>query len=204
MKNVYLIILVFSLLSCKKEPVYGPLKLKNGEEVELFVDHRYASDNDVIYTLPAKTVADAPLIGFNEREPGYNYMVKARFRHDNNPPQDGPSSIFEFLSVVRKEQYKGNESFNIQLIWAIVPGGPFIRLNKTGNDYYFVPDKLQLTYANSTVQSQLEEIWQNALLMRSYSLTNRTPKWKAVKATVTHDSGKFGKAYQVQAIEFVN
>lgn len=203
MKNVLSLLLILVLFSCKKEPMYGPFKLKNGQEVDLLVDHRYGSDTDLTYKLPEKASAESPLIGFNDREPGYTYTVRARFRYDENPPQDATSSVFEFIKVVDKVQYKGSEPFNIQLIWSLIPGGPFIRMNKQGSDYYYISDKLQLTYANTSVQSQLEEVWQNALEMRTNPQANRLPKWKAVKATVIHDSSKFGKAYLVQSIQFI-
>ena len=43
MKHILLIVLFLSLLSCKKDPVYGPLGLKDGQEVELLVDHRWGA-----------------------------------------------------------------------------------------------------------------------------------------------------------------
>ncbi|MGN7989630.1 hypothetical protein ACTJKC_19955 [Pedobacter sp. 22226] len=202
MKKLTVLFLAISFLSCKKEEVYGPLKLKNGQEVELLVDHRYGADQDLLLKLPEKELAGSSLAGFDQREAGYTYRVKAKFYHDDNPPQDASSDSFIFTKIVSKEQYKGTESFDIQLITSYVPGGPVIKLSKTGNDYYFVPDKLQLTYANSTVQAQLEEIYQNALEVRNNWKTGQLPKWKAIKATVTHDPQKFGKAYLVQQIQF--
>ncbi|WP_316828804.1 hypothetical protein [Pedobacter miscanthi] len=202
MKKLTLLFLVIGLFSCKKEEVYGPLKLKNGQEVELLVDHRYGSDKDILLKFPEKELAGAALVGFDQREVGYTYRVKAKFHNDDNPPQDDSAYSFIFSRIVSKEQYKGNESFDVQLIVSYVPGGPVIRLNKTGNDYFFNYDKVQLTYANSTVQSQLEEIYQNALEVRTNGQKAQLPKWKAIKATVTHDPQKFGKAYLVQKIEF--
>ncbi|WP_025146692.1 hypothetical protein [Pedobacter jeongneungensis] len=203
MKKLIVLFLAISFFSCKKEEVYGPFNLKNGQEVELLVDHRYGSDKDLLLKLPEKELAGASITGFDQREIGYTYHVKAKFHHDDNPPQDASSYSFIFTKIVSKEQYKGTESFDIQLITSYVPGGPVIRLSKTGNDYYFIPDKLQLTYANSTVQSQLEEIYQNALEVRANWQKGQLPKWKAIKATVTHDPQKFGKAYLLQQIQFI-
>lgn len=199
-KLILFALAISSLLSCKKEPVYGPLNLKNGQEIELLVDHRYGAEKDILIKLPERVAAGSYLVGFDQREPGYNYRVRAKFHHDEDPPQDGSSDSFEFLKVLDQEQYKGTESFEIQMIVSYVPGGPVIRLNKTGNDYYFISDKLQLTAANSTIGSQLEEIWQNVKEIRAN--WKLTPKWKAIKATVTHDPQKFGKAYLVQQIQF--
>ncbi|MCX2495095.1 hypothetical protein OQX63_16505 [Pedobacter sp. PF22-3] len=204
MKKLLFLFLMFAFISCKKSERYGPLNLKNGEEVELLVSHRYGADNDLLLKLPGNVDAGASLSGFDEREPGYSYRVKARFNRDEVPLQDGPEYYFVFEKILSKEQYKGNESFPVQLITSYVPGGPVIRLSKTGTDYYMIPGKLQLTYANSTIQNELEEIWLNAQEIRANVLNGQRPKWKAIKATVVHDPQKFGKAYLVQQIQFVD
>ena len=204
MKKLLFLFLIFAFVSCKKSERYGPLNLKNGEEVELLVSHRYGADNDLLLKLPGNVDAGASLSGFDEREPGYSYRVKARFNRDEVPLQDGPEYYFVFEKILSKEQYKGNESFPVQLITSYVPGGPVIRLSKTATDYYMIPGKLQLTYANSTIQNELEEIWLNAQEIRANVLNGQRPKWKAIKATVVHDPQKFGKAYLVQQIQFVD
>jgi hypothetical protein len=204
MKKIILLLIAVTLFSCKKEATYGPLNLKNGQEIELLVDHRYYADQDVLLTASTKESAQASLIGFDNREPGYTYKIKARFHYEANPPMDGSSYWYEFVKVINKEQYKGSEPFSVQLIVSYVPGGPMIRLNKANNDYYLIPEKIQFTYANTEVEEQLAEIWANALEMRDNSQTVHQPKWQTVKATVTHDPQHFGKAYLIQKIEFTN
>jgi hypothetical protein len=204
MKNLLLLFIVSAFVSCKKSERYGPLNLKNGQEVELLVSHRYDAGNDQLLKLPDNVDAGASLSGFDQREPGYSYHVKATFKYDQNPPQDASSYYFVFEKIISQEQYKGTESFPVQLITSYIPGGPVIRLSKTGNDYYLIPGKLQLTYANSTVQNELEEIWLNAQEIRTNWQNGQRPKWKAIKATVVHDPQRFGKAYLVQQIRFTN
>jgi len=204
MKKLLVLFITIALVACKKEPGYGPLNLKNGQEVELIVDHRMEADQDQLLKFPENIPAGASLGGFAEREPGYTYRIKARFHHENDPPQDGPSYYFEFEKVISKTAYKGDEPFEVQLIRSYIPGGPNIWLNKTGDNYYLLSDKLQLTYTNATVQNQLEEIWLNAQEIRSNPKIRQEPKWKGIKATVVHDPQKFGKAYLVQQIQFVN
>ncbi|WP_406825237.1 hypothetical protein [Pedobacter sp. KACC 23697] len=85
-----------------------------------------------------------------------------------------------------------------------MPGGPVIKLSKTGTDYDLIPGKLKLTYADSTVQNELAEIWLNVQEIRAKSPKGQRPKWKAIKATVVHDPQQFGKASLVQQIQFVN
>ncbi|HTM98233.1 MAG TPA: hypothetical protein VL088_05805 [Pedobacter sp.] len=201
MKNIAILFITLCLISCKKEAVYGPLKLKDGEKVELLVDHRYGGDKDILLKLPEKELAGASLVGFDQREPGYTYRIKAIFHNEENPPQDGPSYYFVFKDVISKAQYKGNESFEVQLIRSYIPGGPFIMLNKLADQYYFSND-IALTYANSTVQNSLEEIWQDVVEVRANWKNGQQPKWKSIKATVVHDPQKFGKAYLVQQLTF--
>lgn len=204
MKQLSLIFIVLFLTACKKEETYGPYKLKNGQEVELLIDHRYEADNAPILILPQSEAAGLSIHGFPERKPGYIYRVKAKFNKDPNPPQDASDSWFNLTKVISEEKYKGNESFEISLIKSYIPGGPFISLHKIGDKYQYIQDKLELTYANQTVKDQLEEIWQNAQGKQSKSTDNslNRPKWKSIKATVTHDPNNFGKAYLVQRIEF--
>lgn len=204
MKYLSLLFFVLFFSACSKEELYGPLQLKNGQEVELLVDHRYAAINETLLILPKNVPAEMSLSGFSERKPGYTYRVKARLFVDKNPPQDAADRRFDFLKVISEEKYQGNEPFDIALIKSFVPGGPVITMQKKDDQYQYIQDKLQLTYASQTVKDQLEEIWQNALEMREKNKNQQpaSPKWKSIKATVTHDPNNFGKAYLVQRIEF--
>lgn len=203
MKHLLLLFTAFTLLSCSKDELHGPNQLKNGQVVELLVNHNYGSTEDILLQLPNKVAAGAYLSGFEERQPGYSYRVKARFVFTENPPEDGSSYWFEFMDILNKDKYTGNDDFQIELIRSYVVGGPIIQLNKKGNDYFFQTEKLQLTPANETVKGQLEEIWQHAQAIREKQPgQDPTPKWKSIKANVVHDKQFFGKAYSVQNIHF--
>jgi hypothetical protein len=204
MKYLSLFLVLF-LSACSKEELYGPFKLKNGQEVELLVDHRYAAVNDDLLILPQNKPAELSLHGFQQRKPGYIYHVKARLNVDPNPPQDGSDRWFNLTQVISEEKYQGNEPFDITLIKSIIPGGPVITLLKKDDQFLYIQDKLELTYANQEVKDQLEEIWQNVFEIRENWIKNHQqsyPIWKSIKATVTHDPSKFGQAYLVQHIEF--
>jgi hypothetical protein len=206
MKYLYLPILVLFFSACSKEELYGPFKLKNGQEVELLVDHRYAAINDRLLILPQNQLAEMSLQGFPERKPGYTYRVKARLHVEKGLIQDGPDRWFELLDVISEDKYQGNEPFDIALIQSFVPGGPVIALQKKDGQYQYIQDKLELTYTSEAVRDQLEEIWKNAEEIRESWQKNKQPSypnWKSIRATVTHDPAKFGKAYLVQHIEFV-
>ncbi|WP_443937618.1 hypothetical protein [Pedobacter sp. MW01-1-1] len=202
MKFSFLLLCTICLFSCSKDKLIGPDNLKNGQVVELLVDHKYNSTNDPLILLPKNEITYTALAGFSDRQPGYSYRVKARFHHEENPPQDGPSYWYDFLNIVSKEAYKGNTTFEIQLIYSYVVGGPTIQISKKDANYYFVPDKIQLTYTSDAIKNQLEEIWLHAKEIRESS-TIKQPKWTSIKATVTHDPQKFGSAYLVQNIQFL-
>jgi hypothetical protein len=206
MKYLSLLFFVLFVSACSKEKLYGPFKLKNGQEVELLVDHRYASTNESLLILPQNKPVEITLQGFNDRKPGYKYRVKARFNVDANPPQDGSDRWFNLTSIISGEKYQGNEPFDITLIKSYIPGGPVISLRKSNGKYQYIQDKLELSYTTQAVKDQLEEVWQNALEIRDNWEKNHHlsyPKWKSIKATVTHDPDNFGKAYLVQYIEFL-
>lgn len=205
MKYLFLLFSIVFLSACSKEKLYGPYKLKNGQEVELLVDHRYEAANAPVLILPQNEPIYLSIHGFQQRKPGYIYRVKAKLNVDPNPPQDGSDSWFNLTQVISEEKYQGNEAFSILLIKSYIPGGPVISMGKTDNKYYYIQDKLELTYANQTVKDQLEEIWQNSLEIRNKNAKGEPayPKWKSITANVTHDPANFGKAYLVQRIEFL-
>lgn len=207
MKYLSLLFFVLFLTACSKDEVYGPFKLKNGQQVELLVDHRYAAENSPLLLLPQNQPIELSLQGFNDRKPGYLYRIKARLNVNANPPQDASDKWFNFTEIISEEKYQGNESFEISLIKAIVPSGPMIILRKTDDKYHFIEDKLELSYANESIKDKLEEIWKNSLEIRDNWVNNHqynNPKWKSIKATVIHDPSNFGKAYLVQHIKFEN
>lgn len=203
MKNVLLLFFAICFFSCSKDPVYGPQKLKNGQIVELLVNDKYDADADRLLILPSKDNAQAPLYNFSARKPGFTYKVKAKFVLAPEGLQDSPAYYFEYQNIISQEKYTGNESFNIQLVKSYAPGGPFIQLGKEGDKFFYIPNKIQLTFASAEISTQLETIWKNAEDMRNDPTFSQRPKWQQIKATVKHDPNKFGKAYLVEKIEFL-
>lgn len=207
MKQISLLFAVLIVAACSKDELYGPWKLKNGQVVEVLVNHQYGGANgNQLLLLPQAEPADMSLYSFSEREAGYNYRVKARMVVPEIPMQDGPAYHLEFMEVVSKEKYEGNEAFEILLIQSYVPGGPTIALGKKDGQYHFIPDKITLTYTDAEVGEQLEEIWQHSEELRENWEADQTPpviKWKGITAIVTHDPENFGKSYLVSRVEFV-
>jgi len=116
MKNIYLLVAGLLMISCSKEKTHGPWNLKDGQEVEVLVGHKYAATDDILTLLPQKKTEPGSIYSFTDREPGYNYKVKARMVAPDVPPQDGPSYWLELVRVISKEKYAGNESFVVELV----------------------------------------------------------------------------------------
>lgn len=85
MKYIYLLLTVFIISACSKDDI-GPMGLKHGQEVEVIVDHRYRAIDDRPLLLPNRKPSDYSLRGFDKREPGYIYTVKAKVHIDSNAP----------------------------------------------------------------------------------------------------------------------
>lgn len=205
MKNLLFVLgAVLLLLSCKKEEVYSPWKFKNGQVVELQVSHKYASTDNQLLLLPAKEPIDISLYDFTEREPGYIYKIKAKMVGLKEPPSDGSSYYLEFMKVLNKEKYNGNETFTIPLIRSFIPGGPHIEIRKKDDKYYFEGEKLILKPLNTEAAGELATLWQEQLDLEAQWKANQSavPKWHMVTARVKHDPENFGKAYIVEKLTF--
>jgi len=91
MRNILLLFAGLSLAGCAKEKTHGPWNLKEGQEVEVQVSHRFGAVDDNLTLLPQNKTTGGSIHDFTEREPGFNYRVKARMVAPDVPPQDGPS-----------------------------------------------------------------------------------------------------------------
>lgn len=205
MKHIFLLITVLIISSCSKDDT-GPMGFTHGQEVEVFIDHGYGAIGDRPVLLPNRETSEYSLHGFDERKPGYTYTIRATVHIDSNDPpiQDAAPYWLNFTKIINKEKYDGHAPFEIALIQSYVPGGPIIMLRKYEDEYHFIPEKITLTYASEEIHEQLEEIWQHNEELRESYENKITPmsRWRAIKATVTHDPGNFGKSYLVSHIEF--
>ncbi|ULT23734.1 hypothetical protein KUH03_32015 [Sphingobacterium sp. E70] len=86
----------------------------------------------------------------------------------------GPSDGLQFIKIISREKYTGNDSFEISLIHSFIPGPPQIILWKEEDKYLInIGTKIQLSYADKKVGDQLEEIWQyNHKRLTDYSLVS--------------------------------
>lgn len=204
MRHLYLFFAMLILTACSKEDTFGPWNLKNGQEVEVSVGHQYGAVNDDVLLLPQNKPAEMSLYYFTDREPGFTYRVRAKMVAEKVPPQDGPAYYLEYIETLGKERYNGNESFELELIQSYIPAGPMIVLFKKDGKY-FLDSKIQLTYNNDEVEDQLEEIWENREEIRQNAIDKvaSLPRWKSIRATVSHDPANFGREYLIHSLKFL-
>ena len=188
----YIPILLIILLSfgCSKESI-NP---KDGQIVELFVDHYAETSNQRISLLPGKELITTYLEGFDERELGYTYKVRARTFYPKVPPQDGPNNWFIFEKVLSKEVYNSTEPFNISLKYNGLFGSgiAFAFRNQV-----FEYGNYTLKPENDAVKKQLEEV----LLLRSKLESDYQYAIKVIiNAEVIHDPSNRSKGYIVKSV----
>jgi len=188
MRYLPLLLLVLLSFGCKKDS-------ENGKVVDLYVDHYSTSGEQMIYTLPDKTLIGTYLEGFDERELGYTYKVRATLYVPENPPMDGPSSWYKFVKVIDKQLYTGTDPFEITLKTnSIFSTTIAIRLeNQT-----FLYGSYRLRPESDAVKKQLEDVL--ALAPKFHT----DPQYAAkvlIYATVVHDPDNRSNGYLVKSVK---
>jgi len=188
MRFLTLLLLVLLSFGCKKDS-------ENGKVVELFVDHYATSGRQMVYTLPEKTAIGTYIEGFDERELGYTYKVRATLYVPESPLMDGPSMWYKFVKVIDKQLYTGTEPFVIPLkTSSIFPTSIAIRLeNQT-----FLYGSYVLRPENDAVKKQLEDLL--ALVPRFQSDSQYAAK-VLIDATVVHDPNNRSNGYLVKSVK---
>src|SRR5687768_3409905 len=119
MKHIYLLFAILILAACSKDR-FDPSNPKNGQKVELLLDHYIDARDQRVLLLPRKESSHMSVSGFEERELGYTYKVKAKvYVSPEVVMDDGASSWFEFLEVISKEKYTVDQPFEINLVHSI-------------------------------------------------------------------------------------
>ncbi|QPH41656.1 hypothetical protein [Pedobacter endophyticus] len=190
MRYLYLFIAATLFVSCKKDP----LNATSGQVVTLFVDHYATAGDQKLYVLPSKTPATTYLEGFDERELGYTYEVKAQMYIPKDPPQDGPDRWYKFVRVVSKERYFGTEPFEISLKNNSIFGSTLaVWIDKNiiyYSNYVLIPE-------NEAVKKQLDEL---VALRQKFHTDQDWANNVVLKATVTHDPNNRAKGYLVSNV----
>jgi hypothetical protein len=215
MRNVLILFAVLAFIAACSKDEFNPLKPKDGQKAELFVDHYRDVNNQRVFLWPENSPSPLSLREFDERELGYVYKVRAKVVVSKHEIADGPNSWFELVDVISKEKYEAEETFEIGLV-----GGDFF-----GSYLSIAEDKGQLLYGDlllnpidEVIKKQLKEfIQQNAQIYREIMEAKEEDKQLAnqkyaeyqeylrkltLKAIVSHDPENFGKGFLVHSLKF--
>ncbi|MFC4213192.1 hypothetical protein ACFOWA_18510 [Pedobacter lithocola] len=188
MRYLPLIFLIAILFGCSKQS-------ENGKIVELYVDHYEQAGKQMIYSLPEKSPITTYLEGFNERELGYTYKVKAQIYKPEVAPQDGPDRWYVFMKVISKEIFSSTEPFEISLKTSSLFATPLaIRLQ---NQIFYYGNYI-LTPENDAVRKQLEEV---IALKNKLDTDAKYAATVLINATVVHDPNNRRNGYLVKSVK---
>ena len=199
------LLFAFALVSCSKDE-FNPSDPRNGQKVELFVDHYNDVRNQMVFLLPGGEPSPLPLGGFEERKLGYTYKVKAKVRKSSQPVMDdGVNSWFEYTNLINKERYAGTESFEIGLVYPLGFGsGGSLAVRKEGEQLEYGGSG-NLRPVNLEVKRQLEDLLSREKEINSseeYSEYREYMSKLALRAVVSHDPENWGSGYLVHEIKF--
>lgn len=197
MRYLSLLIIALTVLGCSKDN-FNPDKPKDGQIVELFADHYQGASMPMIFLSPGKETSPLSLAGFEDRKLGYTYKIKAKVVVPKVAPADGPDKWFEFVEVISKEAYKGNESFVVSLKNSTLFFGSFVSLKKENDKYIYIGYTLRPK--DEIVKKQLEAV----LLLQETLMKNQDYASKVtLTANVNHDPENLEKGYLVNSVTIV-
>ncbi|MCW9708609.1 hypothetical protein [Fodinibius salsisoli] len=172
--------------------------LLNPQEVTLFVDHYSGNNNPGIFLYPNRQPAPLSLRGFEERQLGYTYRVKAKVYVPGQPAMDGPNRWFKFIKVISEERYTGNKPFEISLLQHHILGSGLGYRKREGT---FLYGSYELRPATEEISKQLDELSE---LRSKFEEDPEYVRQILLKAIVRHDPENRGEGYLVHEIVFVD
>jgi len=194
MKHVYLF-LSFTLLlaACSKDDEFDRLNPKNGQVVELFVDHYISgSDQRIFLNADRKETLGTYVDKFPARELGYTYVIKAKVVVPSAEIMDVPSYWFDYISSIRKDKYEGQDTLTLPIYGAVGPF-PAVFVRKDADQYLYSMG--QLTAADNTVKANLD-----SAIAKAGVLLAQQPPAKPGALYVKHDPNNYGKGYIVYRV----
>jgi hypothetical protein len=193
MKHFYLLLTLTLLLAACSKDEFDPLKPKNGEVVELFVDHYISgSDQRIFLSADRKKSLGTYVDKFPGRELGYTYVVKAKVVVPSEYLWDGPSYWFDYIETIRKEKFQGQDTLTLPIYGAVGPF-PTIFVRKETDQYYYSEGRL--TPVDNTVKANLD-----TAIAKAGTLLDQLPPPKPGALYVKHDPNNYGKGYIVYRV----
>lgn len=193
MKHLYFLLFTTLLFAACSKDKFDPSKPKNGQEVELFVDH-YISGSDARIFLNANRNEhlNTGVENFSARELGYTYVIKAKTVVPAQPPMDGSSYWFEYKETIRKDKYEGQDTIMLPIYGAVGPF-PAVFIRKETDQYLYSGG--QLVPVDNAVKANLD----TAIAKAQVLLTQSRPAQPGA-LYVKHDPDNYGKGYIVYRV----
>lgn len=190
MRYLTILFIIILAIGCSKDSINS----KSGKTVELFVDHFAETGSQKISLLPKKEQITTYLEGFDERELGYTYTVRAKTYYPKVPPQDGPDNWYIFEKVLSKQLYSSSEPFTISLKNSSLFG---TNIAFALRNQVFEYGSYTLRPENDAVKKQLEDLLLlNPKLQADYQYAAKV----IINATVIHDPNNRSKSYLVKNV----
>jgi len=195
MKHFYLLLFAaFSFAACSKDE-FNPSKPKDGQEVEIFLDHyTTAGDERIFQNVNRDQSLYTYLKNFDEREIGYTYVIKAKVVVTPPSWQDYPSYTLDYIKTLAKEKYQGTDTFVLPLFGWLSEGSNAFFLRQEAGKYTYL--NYQLTPADATVQADLDKA-----LEIGPPMTTTAGPWMSLKLNVKHDPANYSKGYIVYKVD---
>ncbi|SEL72715.1 hypothetical protein SAMN04488505_102957 [Chitinophaga rupis] len=182
-------------MACSKDK-FDPSDPKNGQEVEVFLDHyTTGGDSRIFLNTDKKELVYTYVNNFPEREMGYMYVIKAIVVKPKEPLQDGPSYWLEYKKTIHRDKYQGLDTFALPLFGAAGPFSYFC-LRKEADKYYY--NSYPLTPFNDQVKADFE----TALEQGPPLLNTASPGRSTMTLRVQHDPNNYSKGYRVYKVTF--
>lgn len=205
MRKLIILFIAISLAACSKDE-FNPSNPRSGQKADLFLDHYSDVRDRRVFLLPDRSPSPLSLGGFEERQPGYTYKVRAQvYKSPQVVMDDGVNSWFEYVEVISKEKYTGTEPFEIGLVypWGFESGGG-LAVSKEGELFKYGGGG-NLRPANAAIAQQLE-----SFIVREKDIVNSEDyreyreylRTLALRAVVSHDPENWGNGYLVHEIKF--
>lgn len=206
MRNVFILFIVLAFITACSKDEFDPLKPRNGQKAELFLDHYVDVKDERVLLLPQMKSSYMSLAGFGERELGYTYKVKAKvYVSSQLVMDDGVNSWFEFLGVVSKDKYTSDEPFEIGLVYPIgFYSGGNLAVKKEGDLFKYGDSGYDLRFVNEENKNFIEAMVGGGGIetFENYQEYQEYLREMALQAVVTHDPENYGKGYLVHSLEF--
>lgn len=196
MKHLYLFIsAALLLIACSRDDdKFDPSKPKNGQVVELFIDHYTTGWGPRIFlNTNREELLNSDIHNLPERQLGYSYVIRAKVLAPSNPPMDGYAYTFDYITTIRKDKYEGQDTLALPMFYSAIYSIPVL-LRKEAGQYYYAdyPVRAADAAAGTALDSAIRRAPQ--LLLQSGP--------RSITLYAKHDPENFGNGYVVYRVAF--